>query len=51
MNGLLLVLKLAVELRLHRDGGDVHLVPGQSLQHLQLRALNVKAKIVHPAKK
>jgi hypothetical protein len=29
----------------------VHLVPGQSLQHLQLRALNVKAEIVHPAKK
>ena len=34
-------------LRLHADGADVHLVPGQRLQHLQLPALGVETEEVH----
>ncbi len=42
--------ELAEELGLYRDDGDVHPVPGNGLQHLQLRALDIQAEVVHPAR-
>ena len=47
-DGHLLVLELPNELCLHSDGRDVHPVPREGPQHLQLRPFNVQNKQVHP---
>ena len=47
-DGHLLVLELPNELCLHSDGRDVHPVPREGPQHLQLRPFNVQDKQIHP---